>query len=215
MYLRKLAFIAPLLLVSACGGNKPEPNAGPPPGPEPTAEPPSTEPPAGAEKPAGGEEKPAGGEEKPAPAAAGPVEVKIEGRSGSKLSGTAKLEKSDGGVKVTIDLSDAPPGVHGAHIHEKADCSAPDAKSAGDHFNPDGHKHGMPPGERHLGDLGNIEVDKKGKAHLEIEIKDANLDPGDKHSFLDKGMIIHEKKDNGGQPTGNAGGRIGCAEIKR
>ena len=26
------------------------------------------------------------------------------------------------------------PGHHGAHIHEKADCSAPDAKSAGDHL---------------------------------------------------------------------------------
>src|SRR5206468_489386 len=149
--------------------------APPAPSPEPATEKPATEPAGGGEKPAGGEEKPAGGEEKPAAVEkSGPVELKIEARSGSKLSGTAKLEKTDGGVKVTVDLSDAPPGVHGAHIHEKADCSSADGKSAGDHFNPDGHKHGMPPGERHLGDLGNIEVDKKGKAHLEIEIKGAN-----------------------------------------
>ena len=43
-------------------------------------------------------------------------------------------------------------GQHGAHIHEKADCSSPDAKSAGEHFAPDGHPHGLPPEEpRHPG----------------------------------------------------------------
>jgi len=210
---RSLTVIVPLFLLAACGGNKPE-SKGPPP-PEPAPETPAK--PEAGEAGNGTGEKPEGGEEKKAPEAAktGPVEVKIEARSGSKLAGTMKLEKVDDGVKVTLDITDAPPGTHGAHIHEKADCSAADAKSAGDHFNPDGHKHGMPPGERHLGDLGNLEIDKKGAGHLEIVIKGANLDPGDKHSFLDKGVIIHEKKDNGGQPTGNAGGRIGCGEIKR
>jgi len=145
-----------------------------------------------------------------------PLVISIEPRSNSKLHGTAKFESVNGGVRVTLDVLSAPPGKHGAHIHQNADCSAKDAKSAGDHFNPQAHEHGLPPQEhRHLGDLGNLEVDKDGKAHLDIVIAGANLTPGDKLSFLDRGIIIHEKVDDGGQPVGNAGSRIGCGEIKR
>ena len=140
----------------------------------------------------------------------------IEPRSGSKLKGTAKFEAVSGGVQVALDVTGAPAGKHGAHIHQNADCSAKDGKSAGDHFNPGEHEHGLPPTEhRHLGDLGNLEVGKDGTGHLEITIPGANLTPGDKMSFLDRGIIIHEKIDNGGQPSGNAGNRIGCGEIKR
>jgi Cu-Zn family superoxide dismutase len=145
-----------------------------------------------------------------------PITVTIEPRSGSKLKGTARLEPTAQGVKVTLDVSDAPAGQHGAHIHQNADCSSKDAKSAGDHFNPGSHSHGLPNVEaRHLGDLGNLEVGKDGKGHLEITIAGANLKSGDKMSFVDRGIVIHEKVDDGGQPAGNAGARIGCGEIKR
>jgi superoxide dismutase, Cu-Zn family len=207
MSFNNFVFVAPILLCIACGGSQPAPSEPPAPAPEPALSPAQT-----AEVPPAAEAEP------PAPAAspAGPLEVKIEARSGAKLSGKAKLEPVEGGVKLTIDIQNAPPGPHGAHIHEKADCSAPDGKSAGDHFNPGGHKHALPGTEpRHLGDLGNIEVDKKGFGRLEIVIQGANLDAGDKHSFVDRAIIIHEKEDTGAQPTGDAGGRIGCAEIKR
>jgi superoxide dismutase, Cu-Zn family len=153
-----------------------------------------------------------------APPAAEPppvVIVSIEPRSGAKLKGTAKFEHTASGVQVTVDVTGAPPGKHGAHIHQNADCSDKEAKSAGDHFNPTMHDHGLPPGEmRHLGDLGNLEVGKDGKGHLEITIAGANLTRGDKMSFMDRGIIIHEKVDSGAQPAGNAGKRIGCGEIK-
>ncbi|MBK7583070.1 MAG: superoxide dismutase family protein [Myxococcales bacterium] len=209
---RWLVALVPSLLLVACGGSK----AAPPANPEPT-------PPAAEEKKADeaadgekADEKKAEEKKEEAPAALkGPLEIAIEGRSGSKLTGTLTLEQVDDGVKVSLMVKNAPPGHHGAHIHEKADCSAPDAKSAGDHFNPDGHKHGMPPGdERHLGDLGNLDVGKNGEGKIDMVVKGANLIPGDKHSFLDRGVIVHQKKDDGGQPTGNAGGRIGCGEIK-
>jgi Cu-Zn family superoxide dismutase len=145
-----------------------------------------------------------------------PLIISIEPRSESKLKGTAKFEASSASVQVTQDVTGAPPGKHGAHIHQNAACSAKDGKSAGDHFNPASHEHGLPPAEhRHLGDLGNLEVGKDGKGHVEITILGANLTPGDKMSFLDRGIIIHEKIDDGGQPSGNAGKRIGCGEIKR
>jgi Cu-Zn family superoxide dismutase len=144
-----------------------------------------------------------------------PVTVTIEPNSGSKLKGTAQFEPSAAGVKVTVELTGAPPGPHGAHIHQNPDCSDKEAKNAGDHYNPTTHDHGLPPAEmRHLGDLGNLEVSKDGKGHLEITIADANMRRGDKMSFMDRAIIIHEKVDNGGQPAGNAGKRIGCGEIK-
>ena len=67
---------------------------------------------------------------------------------------------------------------------------------------------------RYLGDLGNLDVDKSGKGHLEITVPGANLKHGDKMSFLERSMVVHEKLDNGGQPAGNAGKRIGYGEVK-
>jgi Cu-Zn family superoxide dismutase len=107
------------------------------------------------------------------------------------------------------------PGEHGAHVHEKGDCSAADGASAGGHFNPHSKDHGLPGAEkRHLGDLGNINIGKDGKGSLDITAPGANLKPNDPASFVGRAIIVHSKKDDGGQPTGNAGGRIGCGVIK-
>jgi superoxide dismutase, Cu-Zn family len=140
--------------------------------------------------------------------------VDITPKSGSKLAGKITLTESGTGVKIVLEIEGVTPGDHGAHVHETPDCSAPDAKTAGSHYNPDKHDHGLPDAkQRHLGDLGNIVAGKDGKGKLEIVIPDANLKPNDPHSFLGRAIIVHEKKDDGGQPVGNAGGRIGCAAI--
>ena len=57
-------------------------------------------------------------------------------------------------------------------------------------------------------------IDKDGNGKLELTIEGANLKADDPHSLLGRSIIIHEKKDDGGQPVGNAGGRIGCGVIK-
>jgi superoxide dismutase, Cu-Zn family len=142
------------------------------------------------------------------------VEVKFEAKSGSTLSGTATLTETADGVKVVAKLEHVTPGEHGAHVHEKGDCSAPDGSSAGSHFNPASHPHALPDqNPRHLGDLGNVMIDADGTGTIDIDIPGANLKDNDPSSFLGKAIIVHEKKDDGGQPTGNAGGRIGCAVI--
>jgi superoxide dismutase, Cu-Zn family len=144
-----------------------------------------------------------------------PLEVDIESRSGSSLRGTARLEPRPDGVLVRIEVDGVPPGTYAAHVHESGDCSAPDASSAGEHFNPDGQPHGVPPGApRHLGDLGNVEVGQEG-GQLEILAPAATLAQGDRTSFLERAIIVHEKADSGAQPSGDAGGRIGCGEIRR
>lgn len=160
-------------------------------------------------------EKPAASSEAPA-ASAEPRKLTVDliAKSGSKVTGKLTLTEESNGVKLALEISGASPGDHGAHIHETPDCSAADAKSAGSHYNPDKHQHGLPDAkEKHLGDLGNLKVGKDGKGSLEITIPDANLKPNDPHSFLGRSIIVHEKKDDGGQPVGNAGGRIACAAI--
>lgn len=177
----------------------PEPvPAAEPPAPQETAEPaPAVEPPAA--------------EAAPAPIT---IEVPLQAKSGSKLAGKATFAEVEGGVRVSMMVEGISPGEHGTHVHEKGDCSAPDAASAGGHFNPGGHEHALPgKDQRHLGDLGNITIGKDGKGTHEITVTGANLKPGDPNSFAGKALIVHAKKDDGGQPVGNAGGRVGCGVI--
>jgi Cu/Zn superoxide dismutase len=102
----------------------------------------------------------------------------------------------------------------GYHVHEKGDCSAPDASSAGGHFNPHNKKHGAPDGEeRHEGDFGNLTAGKDGKATKTFVMKGITLSDGPT-SIIGKGFIVHDKKDDfKTQPTGNAGGRVACGVI--
>ncbi|HEX3777331.1 MAG TPA: superoxide dismutase family protein, partial [Polyangiaceae bacterium] len=190
-FVMTLAF-GTLGLLSACGGSS-EPAAAPPP-PAPAAA--AAEPPAPAAPAATETAAPAAAAEPPK-AEPRTIEVAIEPKSGSKLKGKATLTEVEGGVKVSLSVEGVKPGGdHGAHIHEKGDCSAPDAASAGGHFNPQGNDHGLPVvAKHHLGDLGNLAIGKDGKGSLEITIPGANLKPGDPNSFAGKSIVVHAKKD--------------------
>ena len=132
--------------------------------------------------------------------------------AGSQVMGTVTFTKTGDTVQVVADITGLKPGKHGFHIHEFGDCSAADASSAGSHFNPTKMPHGAPDAaERHAGDLGNLEADSTGKAHLEL--KDNMLKLSGENSILGRGLIVHEKVDDWSQPTGNAGGRVACAVI--
>ena len=88
----------------------------------------------------------------------------IEARSGSSLSGEARFVEDEHGVLVHVRVENAPPGWHAMHIHEVGDCSGADGKTAGGHFNPDGHRHGAPSAsDKHAGDLGNLWVGEDGR----------------------------------------------------
>ena len=140
----------------------------------------------------------------------------IESRSGSNVRGWAAFtDRSTGGVRIEVHIENAPPGVHGLHVHERGDCSAPDASSAGGHFNPGGMPHAAP-GEtrRHAGDLGNITIEANGTGHLELVSDLLTVRPGP-NSVVGKSVIFHEKADDmRTQPTGDAGGRLGCGVVQ-
>lgn len=131
----------------------------------------------------------------------------------SKVTGKVTFTQVADGVRVVAEVEGLTPGEHGFHIHEFGDCSAPDATSAGGHFNPTEHKHSGPDDEtRHAGDLGNLTADETGKAHYDRV--DKQLKFTGKESILGRSVIVHEKADDlKTQPTGNAGGRVACGVI--
>jgi Cu-Zn family superoxide dismutase len=136
----------------------------------------------------------------------------LHSASGSQVAGTVTFTKVGDTVQVVADITGLTPGKHGFHIHEFGDCSAADASSAGGHFNPMKKPHGAPDAaERHAGDLGNLEADSTGKAHLEL--KDTMLKLSGENCIMGRGVIVHEKVDDWSQPTGNAGGRLACGVI--
>ena len=150
-----------------------------------------------------------------APPDAATAKAAIESKSGSKVTGRAVFtELPTGGVKAEIWIENATPGTHGLHIHEKGDCSAADATSAGGHFNAAGNPHAGPSdAKHHNGDFGNIEIGADGKGKLTMTSNMLTVLPGP-NSVVGKAVIFHEKEDDlKTQPTGNAGARFGCGVV--
>jgi Cu-Zn family superoxide dismutase len=132
---------------------------------------------------------------------------------GNSVHGDVMFEQVEKGVRVVANLTGLTPGKHGFHIHEFGDISSSDGSSAGGHFNPSGMPHSSPVSEkRHEGDMGNINANSDGNAHLEYA--DSVLELAGNHSIIGRAIIIHEKEDDyTTQPTGNAGARIGYGVI--
>ena len=138
----------------------------------------------------------------------------INPTQGNNVRGTVRFVQEGNGVRVIADLTGLTPGEHGFHVHEKGDCSAPDASSAGDHFNPTKHQHAdRAAGERHLGDLGNITADANGRGQLDY--LDPKLKLSGEHSIVGRSVVVHAKRDDlKSQPAGDSGARIGCGTIE-
>jgi Cu-Zn family superoxide dismutase len=143
------------------------------------------------------------------------VKVALEPRSGSAVSGTLALHAVAGGVEITGDVRGLAPGsTHGFHVHEKGDCSAPDASSAGPHFNPTGAAHGKADaGPHHVGDMPNIVADKQGVARVDVVLQGAALDAAEA-SIRGRSLVVHHDPDDyTSQPSGNSGARDACGVI--
>jgi Cu-Zn family superoxide dismutase len=138
--------------------------------------------------------------------------AQLEPKSASQVTGTVTFTKVGDEIQVVADIQNLKPGKHGFHIHEKGDCSAADAASAGAHFNPTQKHHGGPmTSDHHSGDLGNIEADASGKAHLDWKGK---LSLSGTDSIIGKSIVVHEKEDDlKTDPSGNSGARIACGAI--
>jgi len=146
--------------------------------------------------------------------AAGQVaEAKLEPTSGNTVAGTVKFKEDGGKIQVLARLTGLAPGAHGFHVHEKGDCSAPDAMSAGGHFNPDNQAHGHPQkGPHHAGDMLMLVADTSGKADLLTELTGVSISGAT--GIVGKAVIVHAAADDyTTQPTGNSGARVACGVI--
>ena len=133
--------------------------------------------------------------------------------------GTATLKETAQGVSVALEVANLPPGVHGFHLHAVGKCEAPDFKSAGGHFNPEGKQHGMEnPEGHHAGDLQNLTVNAQGKAKVKVVVTGVTLGEGANSLFHPEGtaIVIHASPDDmKSDPAGNAGARTACGVITK
>lgn len=134
------------------------------------------------------------------------------------VEGVLVLERQGERVHITGTVTGLTEGLHGFHIHETGDCSAPDATSAGGHFAPEGHPHGSPddPEQRHhSGDFGNIDADAQGVARVDLWSSLPLLTMGPQY-VVGRAFIVHAGKDDlRSQPSGDAGGRVACGVIRQ
>jgi Cu-Zn family superoxide dismutase len=141
----------------------------------------------------------------------------LEPTQGNRTHGTVSFVQKGMSIIVDARFTDLAPGAHGIHIHERGDCSAPDAQSAGGHFNPSGKLHGAPQAPaHHAGDLGNIIAQADGTASLNLTVPSTQISLNERasDSIIGRSVIVHADPDDlTSQPAGNSGKRLACGVI--
>ena len=149
----------------------------------------------------------------------------IKGSGG--MTGTATLyEISNSGnghmVQIVLVVENAPPGMHGVHIHGTGRCEGPDFRSAGGHFDPGPAGNPDPDVNHpyHMGDLPNITVGATGSG--QFNIYSTRVTMGGPVGLFDadgSAIVIHQNLDPmvpGPSGSGVSGGTaIACGVIER
>lgn len=136
---------------------------------------------------------------------------------GGVVEGEAIAEPYRSGVRLRAHFTRLPAGLHGFHIHRAGDLRGEGCAGACDHLHMGSQvvRHGGRPGagERHSGDLGNIEAGRQYSYYLpDLRIAD----------LWGRALIVHADEDDLGRgdfpdsgTTGHSGARIGCAIFGR
>ena len=134
--------------------------------------------------------------------------------------GDVTLTQTATGVNISGQLTGMTPGDHGFHFHETGSCDgATKFESAGGHFNPTEHKHGLDnPDGPHAGDLPNVTAAADGTTPVELDTNLLSLTEGQPGYVFDTdgtALVIHAGPDDyKTDPAGNSGDRIACAVIE-
>jgi Cu-Zn family superoxide dismutase len=146
-----------------------------------------------------------------------PAVVDLKPTQGHKVMGRLTLTPEKGGVRLRGTISGLPgDSKNGFHVHEKGDCSAPDASSAGEHFNPLAGVHGKEASgdHHHVGDMDNLSTDSKGNAKVDMKLEGATLGGGATTDIMGRSVIVHIAPDDyKTQPSGGSGARVACGVI--
>ena len=136
----------------------------------------------------------------------------LEPKSDSGVTGTVRFALGADGVSVDANAAGLTPGLHAFHVHVYGDCTSPDGKSAGTHYNFQGGPGNDPSIKRITGNLGELDADEEGNASLTENVPEAELNGPD--SIIGRAVIVHEKpNDPSDPPIGAAGGRVACGVI--
>lgn len=136
-----------------------------------------------------------------------------------EIDGEVVALPSPNGVRLVATFTKLPPGLHGFHIHKAGDLRGEGCQGLCEHYDVGHHSHGGPPhskGERHTGDLGNIELNGK-KMRKSYDLNGVSV-----QDLWGRSIIVHEGEDDLGKGgwedslvTGHSGKRMGCAIFGR
>ena len=137
------------------------------------------------------------------------------------IEGEVVVSEYQRGIKLTAHFTKLPKGKHGFHIHRAGDLRGEGCQGLCEHYDIGHNTHGDKPGskgERHTGDLGNIEIEE-GKKEV---TKKYYLKGVSSRDLWGRSVIIHADEDDLGKGpfedsmiTGHSGARIGCAIFGR
>ena len=135
------------------------------------------------------------------------------------IVGEVEATATDHGTHLCATFTSLPPGPHGFHLHTAGDLRGEGCQGLCEHYDKGGHCHGDGPhskGERHTGDLGNIEMRNK-KITRHYDLKGVRVS-----DLWGRSIIVHADRDDlgkGGKEdsliTGHSGKRLGCALFGR
>lgn len=148
--------------------------------------------------------------------------MEVDAAGKTMAIGTVMMTESPWGVIITPDLKGLPAGMHGFHLHEKADCTntkSPEgvttvAGAAGGHWDPaKTGKHEGPFGAGHMGDLPGLFVASDGTATMPVLVpRIKKLSEVHEHA-----LMVHAGGDNMSDmpmKLGGGGARIACGVIE-
>lgn len=120
--------------------------------------------------------------------------------SGTLVSGRVFLRPAEGGVRITGTVGGLTRnGAHGLQVHERGDCSAVDARSAGNYFDPTGRG---PAGG------GRIVADIEGVSNVDLLVPGVVLGGGARNDIAGRALVVL------GSTMGATGARVACGVIQ-
>jgi len=137
------------------------------------------------------------------------AEATFIGGPGSKLHGEADLKEVAGGVRINVDLENAPPGPKSLEIYGAGSCTAileGVAKSSTTVDQPTE----LPTASNHrTSALANITVDDDGDGELTIVVPAVHLEGHDERSLAQRALVLQDRNSHDGAVK-----PIACAVIQ-
>jgi len=139
--------------------------------------------------------------------------VQIHPTDAYSARGEIRFTALDEGLRMEGELAGfGPERGHGTHVHVHGDCTAPDATSAGRHFNFEEPGVPDPDATRIVGNLGEFLAGPDGTSSRVDTVFGPTLNGPT--SIVGRAVVVHETGNEPGPPAGSqSGARVGCGVV--